>query len=73
MAQTVCYVFPDQAQWKIRLNDAQFGPYSRREAALDIAIQAARLAASHNPDGAEVRLADHAFDHGQRTWPARHV
>lgn len=70
MAQTVCYVFPADAQWKIRLNEKQFGPYKRRDAALDIAIQAARLAATHNPDGAEVRIADDAADHGRRTWPS---
>ncbi len=73
MAQIVCYVYPHDTQWKIRLNEQQFGPYTRRDAALDIAIQAARLAATHNPDGAEVRVADDATDHGQRTWPSAYA
>jgi hypothetical protein len=64
MAQTTCYVFPVDAQWTVRLNEKQFGPYTRRDAALDIAIQAARLAATHNPDGAEVRIAENKAD----TW-----
>ena len=58
MAQTICYVFRYAKQWKIRLNEKQFGPYSRRDSTIDIAVQAARLVATHSPDGAEVRVAD---------------
>jgi hypothetical protein len=67
MAQTVCYVFRDDAQWKIELDQKQYGPYSERDAALDVAVQETRLAATHNPDGAEVRIADET-DQWHTAW-----
>jgi hypothetical protein len=59
MAQTVCYVFPDDAEWKIELGRQQVGSYAERQTAIEAAVEATRTAAIEtDADGAEVRVAE---------------
>lgn len=68
MAQTVCYVFPDDTSWKIALGRHEIGCFAEREDAINAAVEVTRTAAFEaNSDGAEVRVRENV-DRWHTAW-----
>lgn len=77
MARTVYYVVLHEGQWKIKLGDKHYGPYSSQREAIRHAVDTAHKEGQKNTDGAQVLVQgeNHQFrtewTYGNDPYPPR--